>query len=188
MWFQRSTEKTLRWWLPGEDIAISLDIAASQFYRDGLYHLASDDRQLDSDGLCSLLIEWLERYPIAMIEDPLVGDDYLATNAARVAAAAKDGACNAVLVKPNQAGALTEARATLSAARQAGFGAIVSARSGESEDTTIVHLAVGWGASQLKVGSITRGERTAKWNEGLRIADALGNGGPLPDPKSFPCI
>ena len=185
MWFQRSTEKTLRWWLPGEDIAISLDIAASQFYRDGLYHLASDDRQLDSDGLCSLLIEWLERYPIAMIEDPLVGDDYLATNAARVAAAAKDGACNAVLVKPNQAGTLTEARATLSAARQAGFGAIVSARSGESEDTTIVHLAVGWGASPLKVGSITRGERTARWNEGLCIADALGDGGRLPDRKLF---
>ena len=192
---------------PGEDMALSLDIAASQFYRDGLYHLASDDRSLDTDGLCELLLGWLERYPIAMIEDPLVehdregfiaftqaagdrvqvvGDDYLVTNAARVEAAAKDGACNAVLVKPNQAGTLTEARAALSAARAAGFGAIVSARSGESEDTTIVHLAVGWGALQLKVGSITRGERTAKWNEGLRIADALGNGGPLPDPKHFP--
>jgi enolase len=116
----------------------------------------------------------------------VVGDDYLVTSAARVAAAARDGACNAVLVKPNQAGTLSEARAALSAARAAGFGAIVSARSGESEDTTIMHLAVGWGALQLKVGSITRGERTAKWNEGLRIADALGNGGPLPDPAHFP--
>jgi enolase len=116
----------------------------------------------------------------------VVGDDYLVTNADRVEAAAKDGACNAVLVKPNQAGTLSEAHAALSAARENGFGAIVSARSGESEDTTIVHLAVGWGALQLKVGSITRGERTAKWNEGLRIADALGNGGRLPDPKSFP--
>ncbi|MEE9416819.1 MAG: phosphopyruvate hydratase, partial [Acidimicrobiales bacterium] len=95
-------------------------------------------------------------------------------------------ACNAVLVKPNQAGTLTEAHAALSAAHTAGFGAIVSARSGESEDTTVMHLAVGWGAKQLKVGSITRGERTAKWNEGIRIADSLGTGGPLPDPSSFP--
>jgi enolase len=193
--------------IPGQDMAISLDIAASQFYRDGLYHLASDDRTLDSDGLSELLLGWLKKYPIAMIEDPLVehdrdgfvaftraagnrvqvvGDDYLVTNAGRVEAAAKDGACNAVLVKPNQAGTLSEAHAALTAARNTGFGAIVSARSGESEDTTIVHLAVGWGALQLKVGSITRGERTAKWNEGLRIADALGNGGRLPDAKLFP--
>lgn len=179
---------------PGKDVAISLDIAASEFYRDGLYHLASEDRSLDRDGLCEMLLDWLVRYPIAMIEDPLVesdregfiaftreagdriqvvGDDYLVTNAARVTAAAKDRACNALLVKPNQAGTLTEARAAFAAARAAGFGAIVSARSGETEDTTIVHPAVGWGAAQLKVGSITRGERTAKWNEGLRIADAL---------------
>ena len=192
---------------PGQDMAISLDIAASQFYKDGLYHLASDGRTLDTDGLSELLLGWLEKYPIAMIEDPLVendrdgfvaftkaagdrvqvvGDDYLVTNAGRVETAAKDGACNAVLVKPNQAGTLSEAHAALTAARENGFGAIVSARSGESEDTTIVHLAVGWGALQLKVGSITRGERTAKWNEGLRIADALGDGGRLPDPKLFP--
>jgi len=192
---------------PGQDMAVSLDIAASEFYRDGLYHLASEDRSLDSDGLSELLISWLERWPIVMIEDPLeehdrdgfvaftravgdrvqvVGDDYLVTSAARVTAAAKDGACNTVLVKPNQAGTLTEARAALSAAREADFGAVVSARSGESEDTTIMHLAVGWGAAQLKVGSITRGERTAKWNEGLRIAEELGGGGPLPDPKIFP--
>jgi enolase len=192
---------------PGQDVAISLDVAANQFYRDGRYHLASEDRSLDADGLCELLLAWLQRYPIVMIEDPLaehdrdgfvaftkaagkgvqvVGDDYLVTSAARVSAAARDGACNAVLVKPNQAGTLTEALAALEAARESGFGAIVSARSGESEDVTVVHLAVGWGAAQLKVGSITRGERTAKWNEGLRIADALGNGGLLPDPKLFP--
>ena len=192
---------------PGQDVAISLDVAANQFYRGGRYHLASEDRTLDADGLCELLLAWLERYPIVMIEDPLaehdrdgfvaftkaagkavqvVGDDYLVTSAARVAAAARDGACNAVLVKPNQAGTLTEALAALEAARESGFGAIVSARSGESEDVTVMHLAVGWGAAQLKVGSITRGERTAKWNEGLRIADALDNGGLLPDPKLFP--
>jgi enolase len=192
---------------PGQDVAISLDVAASQFYRDGRYHLASEERTLDADGLSELLLGWLERYPIVMIEDPLaehdrdgfvaftkaagtgvqvVGDDFLVTSAARVSAAARDGACNAVLVKPNQAGTLTEALAALEAARECGFGAIVSARSGESEDVTVVHLAVGWGAAQLKVGSITRGERTAKWNEGLRIADALDNGGLLPDPKQFP--
>jgi len=192
---------------PGRDMALSLDVAASQFYREGLYHLESDGRTLDTDGLCELLLGWIDRYPIAMIEDPLaehdregfiaftravgervqvVGDDYLVTDAAHVAVAAEDGACNAVLVKPNQAGTLTEAHAALEAARAAGFGAIVSARSGESEDTTVVDLAVGWGARQLKVGSITRGERTAKWNAGLRIADALGSGGPLPDRAHFP--
>ena len=88
--------------------------------------------------------------------------------------AAASGACNAVLVKPNQAGTVTEAKAALDAAREAGWGAIVSARSGETEDVTIVHLAVGWGAGQLKVGSFARSERMAKWNEALRIEEALG--------------
>ena len=192
---------------PGVDLAISLDVAANQFYEDGIYTLASEDRRFDADGLCEWLLGLLDRYPIVMIEDPLVehdrdgfveftraagdrvqivGDDYLVTSAGRVEDAARDGACNAVLVKPNQAGTVTEAHAALATARKAGFGAIVSARSGESEDTTVVHLAVGWGATQLKVGSITRGERTAKWNEGLRIADAPGIDGSLPDPTSFP--
>ncbi|HYR00916.1 MAG TPA: enolase C-terminal domain-like protein, partial [Casimicrobiaceae bacterium] len=152
-------------------------------------------RSVDRDGMIELLLRWLDRYPVASIEDPLaeddrdgwiafaraagdrvqiVGDDYLVTSAANVAAAAADRACNAVLVKPNQAGTLTEARAALDAGRRAGFATIVSARSGESEDTSIAHLAVGWNAGQLKVGSIARGERTAKWNEVLRIEDALG--------------
>ena len=138
---------------------------------------------------------WLERYPIVSIEDPLaehdeqgwqrfaqavgahvqiVGDDLLVTAAERVRRAAAQGLCNAVLLKPNQAGTLTETRAALDAARTAGFGAIISARSGESEDVTIVHLAVGWSVRQLKVGSFSRSERMAKWNEALRIADSLG--------------
>ena len=104
----------------------------------------------------------------------IVGDDFLVTSAARVREAAALGACNAVLVKPNQAGTVTEAKAALDAAREAGWGAIVSARSGETEDVTIVHLAVGWGAGQLKVGSFARSERMAKWNEALRIEEALG--------------
>jgi enolase len=182
---------------PGDEIALSLDVAASQFHRDGLYRLARDGRVLDADGMVAMLIGWLDRYPIASIEDPLgehdpeglrrftaavgdrvqvVGDDFLVTNAARVGAAAAAGACNAVLVKPNQAGTVTEARAALDAARAAGWGAIASARSGETEDVTIVHLAIGWGVEQLKVGSFARSERMAKWNEALRIEAALGGG------------
>jgi enolase len=192
---------------PGTDMAISLDVAASEFGGGGRYRLARDGAELDSDGLIEMLVGWIDRYPIVSIEDPLaeddeaglvrftravgarvqvVGDDYLVTNAERVKAGARDGACNTVLVKPNQAGTLTETRAALDASRDAGWGAIVSARSGESEDVTIVHLAVGWGAQQLKVGSFARSERMAKWNEGLRIARAAGGRGPLPARSDFP--
>jgi enolase len=180
---------------PGHDAAISLDIAASEFGRDGRYKLALEKRELDRDGFAELLLRWVDRYPIISIEDPfgeddrvawieftravgsriqIIGDDYLTTNAARVDAATVDHACNAVLLKPNQAGTLTETRAAFAAARRAGFGTIVSARSGETEDVSIVHMAVGWSAGQLKVGSFARGERMAKWNEGLRIEEALG--------------
>jgi enolase len=192
---------------PGADMAISLDIAASEFGGGGRYRLARDGTELDTDGMIEILLGWIDRYPIVSIEDPLaeddeaglvrftcavgdrvqvVGDDYLVTDATRVKAGARVGACNAVLVKPNQAGTLTETRAALEASRDAGWGAIVSARSGESEDVTIVHLAVGWGAKQLKVGSFARSERMAKWNEGLRIAHAAGNTGPLPPRSAFP--
>jgi len=109
----------------------------------------------------------------------IIGDDYLVTSAARVAAAASRGACNAVLLKPNQAGTVTETKAALDAARKAGWRTVVSARSGETEDVTIVHLAVGWNAGQLKVGSFARSERMAKWNEGLRIQAALGPAAPF---------
>ncbi len=180
---------------PGDDVAISLDIAASEFGRDGTYTLGLDRRVLDRDGLCDMLVGWLARYPIVSIEDPLaeddrdgwirftraagtrvqiIGDDYLTTSAARVAAAAADRACNAVLIKPNQAGTLTETLAALRAGQVAGFGTIVSARSGETEDTSIVDLAVGWNAGQLKVGAFARSERMAKWNAALRIEEALG--------------
>jgi enolase len=180
---------------PGEQIAIALDVAASQLAHGGRYRLGLEKRELDSDAFVDLLVGWLERYPIVSIEDPLaehdeqgwqrfaqavgarvqiVGDDLLVTDAERVRRAAAQGLCNAVLLKPNQAGTLTETRAALDAARTAGFGACISARSGESEDVTIVHLAVGWGVRQLKVGSFSRSERMAKWNEALRIADSLG--------------
>lgn len=182
---------------PGGDVAISLDIAASEFGRDGVYRLALDGRELDRDRMHAMLVDWLDRYPIASIEDPfaeddrvgwirfgetqghrvqVVGDDYLTTRAEHVDRAALEHACNAVLVKPNQAGTLTEARAALDAGRRHRFGTIVSARSGETEDVTIAHLAVGWNAGQLKVGSFARSERMAKWNEVLRIEEALGEG------------
>ncbi len=183
---------------PGADVAISLDIAASSFGVGGRYRLTLDDLVLDTDGLIEMLLGWIARYPIVSVEDPVaeddgegfrrftaavnervqvIGDDLLVTNAARVRAAAAARIVTAVLIKPNQAGTLTETKAALDAARAAGLATIVSARSGESEDTTIVHLAVGWDAGQLKVGSFARSERMAKWNEGLRIAEALGSRG-----------
>jgi enolase len=193
---------------PGQDMAISLDIAASDFGSKGRYTLARDGRQIDSDGLCEMLLGWLARYPIVSIEDPLaqddsegmkrftlaagnrvevVGDDFICTNASRIESAAAFGACNTALIKPNQVGTLTETHAALQAARAAGWESIVSARSGETEDVTIVHMAVGWGVKQLKVGSFSRSERMAKWNEGLRIAEALGQGGGALSPRSaFP--
>lgn len=178
--------------VPGEDVSIALDIAASEFGHGGRYRLALEQQDLDSDALCERLVRWVEKYPIVSIEDPLgedderglaaftravggrvqvVGDDYLVTNAARVLHASGAGACNCVLIKPNQAGTVTETQAALDAARRAGYGTIVSARSGETEDVAIVHLATGWGAGQLKVGSFARSERMAKWNEGLRIEE-----------------
>jgi enolase len=178
---------------PGRDVSIALDIAATQLYRGGAYHLALENRQLSAGQLHAMLGRWVERYPIVSIEDPfaehdhqamqaftksfgdklqIVGDDYFVTDAERVRKA--QGACNAVLLKPNQVGTVTETLACWDAARQAGYGAIVSARSGETEDVAIVHLAVGWGVPQLKVGSFARSERMAKWNEGLRIEESLG--------------
>lgn len=180
---------------PGERVAISLDIAASEFGRKGTYRLALEDRDMDSEALIDMLGGWLDAYPIVSIEDPLaeddrdgmveftrrfgervqiIGDDYLVTNAGLVEEAANDRACNAVLVKVNQAGTVSEAFDTFRAARSRGWGAIVSARSGETEDVSISHLSTGLGCGQLKVGSFTRSERMVKWNECLRIEDELG--------------
>jgi len=183
---------------PGADVAIALDAAATQFHRGGRYLLALENRSLSAEQLHAMWLRWLDAYPIVSIEDPfaeddaaamqsftkaaggrvqIVGDDLFVTDAGRL----DPELANAVLLKPNQVGTLTETLACWTAAKAKGMRAIVSARSGETEDVSIVHLAVGWGVPQLKVGSFARSERMAKWNEGLRIEEALG-GKALPYP------
>lgn len=180
---------------PGSEVCIALDVAASQLKVAGGYQLAHEGRTLDRDGMIAMLLGWVDRYPIVSLEDPLdeddavgfvqitqalrgkvqvVGDDFLVTDAARIRQAHALGAANAVLLKPNQRGTVSE---TLQAWRQAlelGYGGIVSARSGETEDHSIVHMALGWSVPQLKVGSFARGERMVKWNELLRLEESLG--------------
>jgi len=182
--------------VPGTQVAIALDVAASEFGRAGRYRLGLESRELDSDGLTELLLRWIDKYPICSIEDPLaeddiegfarftqaagsrlqiVGDDLLVSHAPLVRQAAAIGAANTVLLKPNQRGTLSETLQAWQTARSLGYAGIVSARSGETEDTTIVHLALAWQVGQLKVGSFARGERMVKWNEALRIEERLGS-------------
>lgn len=179
---------------PGEDVFISLDVAANELTDGDRYTLPLDGVSLDSAAMVERVARWTRDYPILSIEDPvgqddiagmvaatigfgaavqLIGDDFLVTNADRVVKAAAAGACNALLVKVNQAGTVSEAKAALDAARTRNWATIVSARSGETEDVTIAHLAVGWDAGQIKVGSFARSERMAKWNELLRIEEQL---------------
>lgn len=181
---------------PGEDVAIAIDVAASQFVCEGRYRLATDGIELTSEELVDRLVGWCRRYPIISVEDPVgesdhagmraftravsesvqvIGDDYLVTSARRITEASRAEACNAVLLKPNQVGTLTETYEALQAARQARWHTVISARSGETEDVTIVHLAVGWCADQIKVGSFSRSERMAKWNEAIRVEQTLGS-------------
>jgi len=181
--------------IPGEQVAIALDIAASEFGRQGQYRLGLDSQELDSDGMIEMLLRWVEKYPIVSIEDPLaeddalgfsrftkaighrlqiVGDDFLVSNSNLIREAANIGAANTVLLKPNQRGTLSETLQAWKVAQELGFSAIVSARSGETEDTTIVDLAIGWNVGQLKVGSFARSERMIKWNHALRIEEQLG--------------
>lgn len=180
---------------PGIDMGIALDVAASSFFADGAYALALEDRRLDSSGMTEMLARWVRDYPIVSLEDPLaedddagfaeitrrlgdkvqiVGDDYLVTSAERIADAARANACNAALLKVNQCGTVSELIAAAQAARAQGWNAIQSGRSGESEDVSLSHLAVGLGSEQIKVGSMARSERAAKWNEVIRIEEAGG--------------
>ena len=181
--------------IPGDQVAIALDIAASEFGRQGQYRLGLESRALDSDGMIEMMLRWVEKYPIVSIEDPLaeddsvgfarftkaighrlqiVGDDFLVSNSSLIREAANLGAANTVLLKPNQRGTLSETLEAWKVAQELGYSAIVSARSGETEDTTIVDLAIGWNVGQLKVGSFARSERMVKWNHALRIEEQLG--------------
>jgi enolase len=175
---------------PGEQVSIAVDVAATHFFHDGAYHLRSEDRSLAAGEMIDLLTGWCERYPILSIEDALaedewdswrrltarlggrvqlLGDDLFTTNRARLDKGIREGAANAVLVKMNQIGTLTETFDVIDRARQAGFFAVISARSGETEDSFLADLAVASGAGQIKVGSVARSERLAKYNRLLEI-------------------
>ena len=178
---------------PGTEMAIALDPATSEFYRDGAYHLEGGARSADE-----MIAYWrglLERFPIVSIEDAcaeddwdgwatitrelgdrvqLVGDDLFVTNTERLERGIRDAAANAILIKVNQIGSLTETLDAIALAQRARFGVVISHRSGETEDTTIADLAVATNAGQLKTGAPSRGERTAKYNQLLRIEEELG--------------
>ena len=179
---------------PGEDVHLALDAAATEFHRDGAYRLAGEGRTLDAGGMIAYYEDLVGRYPIASIEDGLaeddwagwaaltaalgarirlVGDDLFVTSAARLGRGMADGAANAILVKLNQVGTLTETLETVSLALGNGFAAIVSHRSGETEDTTIADLAVATGCGLIKTGAPSRTDRTAKYNQLIRIEEGL---------------
>lgn len=191
---------------PGEDVVLALDPATSELYRDGLYVLAREGKQLDRAGLVELWRTWVDRYPIVSIEDgmaeddwegwslltkelghrcQLVGDDLLVTNPARIREAIDRGVANALLVKVNQIGTLSEALVAIRLAHEAGWRTVVSHRSGETEDTFIADLAVATGSGQIKTGAPARGERTAKFNRLLEIELELGDGAKYPGWEAF---
>jgi enolase len=180
---------------PGRDAGLALDVASTHFYRDGRYHLhEGGGLSLTSAGMVERLVRWVDAYPILSIEDglaeddwngwrlltealgrrvQLVGDDLFVTHPDRLRRGVEGGVANAVLVKVNQVGTLTEALGVVEQAHAAGYRCVVSARSGETEDTTLADLAVATGAGQIKIGSVARSERLAKYNQLLRIEEQL---------------
>jgi enolase len=179
----------------GSDIYLGLDVASSEFYQDGVYDLEGEGRKLDSDGMIDLLADWCAKYPILSIEDglaegdwagwkrlterlgdkvQLVGDDLFVTNTRILKEGIDQGIGNSILIKVNQIGTLTETLEAIAMAHAAGYTAVVSHRSGETEDTTIADLAVASGAGQIKTGSLSRSDRIAKYNQLMRIEDQLG--------------
>ncbi len=183
---------------PGRDAAIGVDVASTHFFEGGLYRLK--DTLLSATSMSAMLTDWTERYPILSIEDgmaeddwagwkmlteslgkrvQLIGDDLFATNSDRLAHGIKDGVANSILIKVNQIGTLTETLQVIEQAHAAGYRCVISARSGETEDSTIADLAVATGVGQIKVGSIARSERLAKYNQLLRIEEQLGPGAPF---------
>ena len=187
-------EKTGR--TPGDDIAIALDPANSEIFRDGEYHLEGEGRTLSGEGLAEYLSSWVDKYPIVSIEDgldeedwdgwaaltasigdrcQLVGDDLFVTNSTRLARGIESGVANSILVKVNQIGSLTETLDTVGLAIRSGYTAVMSHRSGETEDTTIADLAVATNCGQIKTGAPARSDRVAKYNQLLRIESMLGD-------------
>jgi enolase len=181
---------------PGRDAALAVDVASSHFYHDGRYHLqATAGASLSAEGLIDVLRRWVESYPILSIEDgmaeddwqgwqqltaalaarvQLIGDDLFVTNPHRLQHGIAAGVANSILIKVNQIGTLTETLEVVALARTSGYRCIISARSGETEDSTLADLAVATGAGQIKIGSVARSERLAKYNQLLRIEEQMG--------------
>ena len=191
---------------PGEQIAIALDPASTELYADGRYTLAREDRALDGAELIDFWVDWVERYPIVSLEDglaeddwsawtalterlgdriQLVGDDLLVTNTERLARGIRERAANSILVKLNQIGTLTETVEAVEMAQRAGWTAVVSHRSGETEDTTIADLVVALNTGQIKTGSMSRSDRIAKYNRLLRIEEELGDAAVYAGARAF---
>jgi len=182
---------------PGEDVALGLDVASTEFYKDGRYDLTGEGKILDADGMVRYLEDLVGRYPIISIEDgmaeddwdgwsaltsalggriQLVGDDLFVTNTKRLTRGIEQGIANAILVKVNQIGTLTETLEAVETAHRAGYRAVMSHRSGETEDSTIADLAVATNCGQIKTGSLSRSDRLAKYNQLIRIEEQLGSG------------
>ena len=190
----------------GQDVSLGLDVASSEFYRDGRYHLESEDRTFEPEAFAAYLAEWVRQYPIISIEDgmaeddwdgwailtrllgdrcQLVGDDLFVTNTEIFRRGIDLGITNSILIKLNQIGTLTETLEAIAMAEAAGFSAVISHRSGETEDTTIADLAVATSATQIKTGSLCRSDRVAKYNQLLRIEEALGDRGRFAGRNAF---
>ena len=190
----------------GADICLALDPASSEFYRDGKYHLESENKVLDAQGFGDYLAAWVDQYPIISIEDgmaeddwegwklhtgklggriQLVGDDLFVTNTSILRRGIDEGIANSILIKPNQIGTLTETLAAIDMATRAGYTAVVSHRSGETEDVVIADIVVGSDATQIKTGSLSRSDRVAKYNRLMRIEEQLGGAGHYPGAAAF---
>lgn len=191
---------------PGQDVVLALDVAATEIYQDGKYHLAGEGRSLTGAELVNFYSQMVEKYPIISIEDgmaeedwegwanltqalgrkiQLVGDDLFVTNVRRLAKGIELGTCNSILIKLNQIGTVTETMAAIETAKRAGYTAVISHRSGETEDTFIADLAVATGAGQIKTGAPSRTDRVAKYNQLMRIEEELGDTAAWPGREAF---
>lgn len=193
---------------PMKDVAIALDIASSEFYNEekGTYVFSLENKEMTREEFVDLLCDWVDKYPIISIEDgcaesdwegsvlltqrlgrkiQLIGDDLFTTNTERIKKGVEMGACNAVLIKLNQIGSITETMDAIELTKNSGYLPVISARSGETEDAIIVHLSMATNAGQLKVGSVARSERAAKWNEAIRMEEYLGESGYYPSADIF---